>query len=329
MGSNAGRTKNFRSGFRLPFSTTGMFLIILLLTCTLVCLINFKTYSHPTRHSRESFNSQTVASRYGQLFTNLAVKFWEDYKTNDKDRNFRLADKVGGGVYCEPVEFLTSMDPSLGSLDPRALCEGMSGHSDVLCRVYLHQIGVRKTEIHEDACVLQGSATKVPKIVYFVTFGSYEFQMRNYVAVLAAKRHIDPQAIYVIGDQHPTGPWWELVIRDVPGIRFVYREAPLEIAGYRIKKKEHRSDVIRLQMLYLNGGIYLDTDMVVLRSLDALLDHDLTMGLIENITGLGNAFILAKRGNSFIRDWYNGYRQYKNDVWGYNSMELANSLYLR
>ncbi|XP_059154506.1 uncharacterized protein LOC131939989 [Physella acuta] len=152
--------------------------------------------------------------------------------------------------------------------------------------------------------------------------------LANYVAFVAAQRHIAPRAIYVIGDQHPVGEFWELIVRDVPNVRFVYREAPLEISGSRITIKQHHSDIVRLQTIYMNGGIYLDTDMVVLRSLDDLLDNDLTMGMIDLETGFGNAFILAKRHNPFIKEWYEKYGNYNQKHWGYNSMQVPRDMYL-
>ena len=38
-----------------------------------------------------------------------------------------------------------------------------------------------------------------------------------------------------------------------------------------MKFRHHLSDIVRLQILYMNGGIYLDADMVVVRDLEPLL----------------------------------------------------------
>ncbi|KAK0057573.1 glycosyltransferase family 32 protein, partial [Biomphalaria glabrata] len=52
---------------------------------------------------------------------------------------------------------------------------------------------------------------------------------------------------------------------------FVYRQAPTVMSGKKITIIHQKSDIVRLQLLYMNGGIYLDVDQVVLRSLDSLL----------------------------------------------------------
>ena len=43
---------------------------------------------------------------------------------------------------------------------------------------------------------------------------------------------------------------------------------------YEHKKWAFLSDLVRLMVVYSNGGIYLDTDVEVIGSLDGLLDHD-------------------------------------------------------
>ncbi|KAI8775156.1 serine/threonine-protein kinase Chk1 [Biomphalaria glabrata] len=227
---------------------------------------------------------------------------------------------------CYVVEFLSNLDPSFRSFHMDTMCDDLANKTDVMCRIYMRQLGLN-TELEREAC---GSNPKdlVPKIVYFVTFGSYTFNIWNYIAVLAAQRHVQPTGLYVVGDQHPVGPWWELTLRDVPGLRFVYRQAPTVMSGKKITIIHQKSDIVRLQLLYMNGGIYLDVDQVVLRSLDSLLVYNVSLGLLNEATGMGNAFIAAKRWDSFLRDWYLGYKDFQNNTWGYNSMKVSKGLYL-
>jgi len=41
---------------------------------------------------------------------------------------------------------------------------------------------------------------------------------------------------------------------------------------------QHQSDVARMQILLEVGGIYLDTDSIVLKNLDQFRDFDITLG---------------------------------------------------
>ena len=68
------------------------------------------------------------------------------------------------------------------------------------------------------------------------------------------------------------------------------------------------SDFARLKIIYDNGGIYLDTDVELIKPIDDLLENKGFMGFDEkgiDATGLGNG---AEKGNEiigeFLKDYY-------------------------
>lgn len=81
--------------------------------------------------------------------------------------------------------------------------------------------------------------------------------------------------------------------------------------SYAAKRWAFVTDYVRLDIIYRHGGIYLDTDVEVIRSLDPLLEHRAFAGL-ENVsgkelsvnTGLGFG---AEAGNEIIKDWRDMY----------------------
>jgi len=73
----------------------------------------------------------------------------------------------------------------------------------------------------------------------------------------------------------PTGEWFEL-IRPLVTLRQV--EIPTKIFGNRVDHYAHRADVVRLEALKEFGGIYLDLDVIMMKSLDHLLDEQFAMG---------------------------------------------------
>ena len=93
----------------------------------------------------------------------------------------------------------------------------------------------------------------------------------------------------------------------------------------------HFSDIVRLQILLLNGGIYLDLDMIMTRDPEPLLAHDVTLGLVENVTGLGNAFIAARRNSDFVREWYSHYNHFNSSPSHYfdNSLKMPWKMWVR
>ncbi|KAL8619525.1 hypothetical protein ACOMHN_011876 [Nucella lapillus] len=238
----------------------------------------------------------------------------------DTDRR-RARDPWFNPPNCTVLESLSRPDPSVRqAYDRSVVCGPQASDRDIFCRLFFLQNGL--TDYGD--CVRADDDTTVPRIVYFVIFGKYTFQFCHYVSVMAAKRHVTPSALYVIGDAHPVGYWWQRLIKDCKGVCFVYRPCPGAINGQKVIFPHHWSDIVRLQVLLLNGGLYLDLDMVLTRDPGPLLTYNVTMGLVESITGMGNAFIAAKRNLPFVQDWYARYRHFSNSLqrYFYNSLRV-------
>lgn len=70
--------------------------------------------------------------------------------------------------------------------------------------------------------------------------------------------------------------------------------------AYQNKKYAFVSDYVRLYALYNMGGIYLDTDTEVIKSLDEFLDEDSFWGFEEK-NYIATSTIGAKKGNRLIK----------------------------
>lgn len=87
-----------------------------------------------------------------------------------------------------------------------------------------------------------------------------------------------------------------------------------------ITKVAHMADFLRYKILYEKGGIYSDTDILIVKSLDDLLDYDLVVSK-QSRRQICNGFIMCSKHNLAIKDTYdNYYNDYKSDKWTYNSM---------
>ena len=86
-----------------------------------------------------------------------------------------------------------------------------------------------------------------------------------------------------------------------------WNESNIDIASLpRYPRKAHEdkkwafvSDYVRFLVLYESGGIYLDTDMLLVKSLDPLLDNSCFFGY-ESKNKINGAIIGAERNNEFI-----------------------------
>lgn len=86
------------------------------------------------------------------------------------------------------------------------------------------------------------------------------------------------------------------------------------------------SDYIRLYILYNEGGIYLDTDVEVLKTFDQFLDNRMFLGNEEN-GYIGTAVIGAEKGNYTIKRLLEFYEQEIWDVDFYNNPIIFKYLY--
>ena len=76
---------------------------------------------------------------------------------------------------------------------------------------------------------------------------------------------------------------------------------PVYLKTLESKKWAFASDIARLHVLYKHGGIYLDTDMEVIKSLDPLLNTELFIGL-EDKKHIAAGIIGCTPNNQFIKD---------------------------
>jgi Glycosyltransferase sugar-binding region containing DXD motif len=96
-----------------------------------------------------------------------------------------------------------------------------------------------------------------------------------------------------------------------------------------VSNKAHRSDFVRMNALKAMGGIYLDTDAFVIKSLDELRAHNFTLSF-DNIVNtdttlpkrLNNGVLLSAPDASFLRIWMKNYASFNPASFDYHSSTL-------
>ncbi len=82
--------------------------------------------------------------------------------------------------------------------------------------------------------------------------------------------------------------------------------------AYASKQWAYLSDYVRVQALYEEGGVYLDTDIELLTSLEQLRDDKLHIGYMHNCA-LGTAVIISPPKHPVIADLLDFYKQLDGD----------------
>ncbi|CAF2462386.1 unnamed protein product [Rotaria sp. Silwood2] len=159
-----------------------------------------------------------------------------------------------------------------------------------------------------------------------------EFQLINYLVLLSARKNIQPDQLYVHYSFEPTGYWWlkakqdrelNLTLNHIPEITSIY--------NYPLYHHAHRTDIARLKILDKYGGIYLDLDVLILKSFSKLTSNPYHVEAIfawenQKFKAICNAVIIAPVHSKFLRRLYQSYQSFNSSCWGCHSVLLTGQL---
>ncbi len=129
----------------------------------------------------------------------------------------------------------------------------------------------------------------IPKIIHYCWFGTKPIPILEQKCMESWKKYLPDYEIKL----------WNESSFDVNYIQYVKQ-------AYKSKKYAFVSDYVRMYVLYYYGGIYLDTDVEILKPLDPFLENEVFMGF-ENKTMLGTAIIGTVKGCTLFSEIMNYY----------------------
>ncbi|MET3357053.1 glycosyltransferase family 32 protein [Leuconostoc citreum] len=142
----------------------------------------------------------------------------------------------------------------------------------------------------------------IPKTIYYVWFGG---------------KALPDDVIKNIESWKKFNPEYEIVqIDETRGDLFNYTDYEFSNSAYQSEKWAFVSDIARLHVIYQKGGIYLDTDVEVLRPLDDIfLDYSEIWAKENSYTVATGLFFAAKKNSENIKNILNIYRKknFSND----------------
>jgi hypothetical protein len=175
----------------------------------------------------------------------------------------------------------------------------------------------------------------IPRILHYCfgmsrDFGGRPWSLIHYVCLRSAIEHLRPERVNLYCQYEPRGPWWSLTRKMV---HLVPIRAPRTIHGNPVRHYAHRADIVRLEKLIEQGGIYLDADVFVHRAFDDLLHYSVVLGMEQEEVdrGLCNAVILAEQNATFLRRWHSEYTSFRStgeeDIfWNEHSVQVPSRL---
>jgi uncharacterized protein (DUF1919 family) len=191
---------------------------------------------------------------------------------------------------------------------------------------------------------------EIPDIVHFI-FGLKEqtqsFLFCYYLAVYSAYIINKPEQIYLYHHYPVYGQWWDKLTQDIPVLKIIVVDLPTHIGNKVIKKTAHRADKLRMDILFEQGGVYMDIDTISIRPYKHLLKHDVVLGkqfslryrktIKDNqpsiqaeayIGGICNAIMFTKPKSDFFKLWLQQYESaFEPDKWEEASIFLPYQLH--
>ena len=133
----------------------------------------------------------------------------------------------------------------------------------------------------------------IPKIIHYCWFGNFhtEEQILKLNTIIKQWQKVCPD--YQIIEWNESN--------------FNFKENKFASEAYFTKKWAFVADYARLKVLEEYGGIYLDTDVELLKNFDSLLNYPAFIGF-ENNHRLCSAVIGAEKNNKVIQSWLSYYK---------------------
>ncbi|KAI8455784.1 family 32 glycoside hydrolase [Phakopsora pachyrhizi] len=220
-------------------------------------------------------------------------------------------------------------------------------HHDPQIPFLLNRFGYDRQSVRLDNLKFDPRQSRIPSILHLVPPGRDVFSYIQFLSISSAISQIKPNltiAHMIRGSIPEPGKnfWFDEFLRlNTTGslISLVEVEDPREVFGNPIIDVSHKSDVIRLRALKSYGGIYVDTDVIVLRSFEELMGgrEEIVLGIEKAdgtlnepvlINGICNAVMISKKDSSFLEKWWQSYKTFDGKpfraggVWNYHSVIL-------
>jgi len=161
----------------------------------------------------------------------------------------------------------------------------------------------------------------IPKVIHLLYFGETEFHNFHDRCVRSMLFHMRDYRVVIYNNVEPTeNAFWDK-LKTHPRVTVEHIDVPTHFDGYELAHFQYKADVVRLEILYNRGGVYLDLDMLIVRNFDEVFRNgrDLYLSREGDGPGLINAFIAAKPKNEFLKIWLDHFKTgLRMGVWAYH-----------
>lgn len=140
----------------------------------------------------------------------------------------------------------------------------------------------------------------IPKIIHIVYINQRPLQSYNYKCIQSIINHMKNYRIIIHNDIEPESEEWNK-IKSYPNVEINKINRYKSYKSYTIHYVQYETDIIRLEMLYKYGGIYLDTDIFLFKNFENILNGSPVYYNTEMKDVLTNCVLISEPNNEFIK----------------------------
>jgi predicted O-methyltransferase YrrM/mannosyltransferase OCH1-like enzyme/GR25 family glycosyltransferase involved in LPS biosynthesis len=239
-----------------------------------------------------------------RLHLGAVAETYLDYFENDSERETQLA-KFYKGFALAYLDY----DEAVASYENLLRIPNVAEDLQFFTNCNLPQLYIRSP------------ATEIPKIIHLLYFGETEFHNFHDRCVRSMLFHMRDYRVVIYNNVEPSDNAFWNKLKTHPRVTIEHIDVPTHFDGYELGHFQYKADVVRLEVLYKHGGVYLDLDMLIVRDFSEVFNtgKDLYLSREGDNPGLINAFIAAKPKNEFLKIWLDNFKTgLRMGVWAYH-----------
>jgi len=168
-----------------------------------------------------------------------------------------------------------------------------------------------------------------PNIAHIMWVGGGEMDFLFYLSILSLIHVAEVDKVFIYGEA-PTGFYWSL-LQNNSKVKVVRHALVERIYGKPIKSLVHMGDILRVEILKRYGGIYLDTDAVVvkpfqreIRAYDAVVSLDGMASMFLPFPDvINNGVMIGKKYAKFWDIFQESMKDFIDDDYTYNGVRRS------
>jgi FkbM family methyltransferase len=231
--------------------------------------------------------------------SDLYLEYFEDF--NKRDTNYIRFYRAGGNFTINTEAAIRQYEEIIDSPAPGPTAEPDEFPDHI--RFYsICNVGLLYPK---DIC------SEIPKIIHILFFGETEFYNFHHRCLHSMMQYMPDYEIWIHNSKEPENNKYWNNIKKQKNVKIIKIVVPQHFDGFELKHFQYKADVVRLEVLYNHGGVYLDLDMIIVKPFHEVFQSGHSFYISKERQGhdcLINAFLASKPKNEFLKIWLNAFK---------------------